>query len=69
MRCIGSLGPAFASRILAVRIRVKPAFALALYGGFLTRLSWPLGAPDIFSGAWRPTQTTYLPVSSSELEM
>ena len=69
MRDIGSLGPAFTSRILAGRIRVKPAFALALYGGFLTRLSWPLGAPDTFSGAWRPTQTTHLPLSSCELEI
>ena len=37
---------------------VKPAFALALYGEFLTLLSRPLGAPDIFSGACRPSQTT-----------
>ena len=69
MRDIGSLGPAFTSRILAGRIRVKPAFALALYGGFLTRLSWPLGAPDTFSGAWRPTQTAHLPLSPSGLGM
>ena len=69
MRDIGSLGPAFTSRILAGRIRVKPAFALALYGGFLTRLSRPLGAPDTFSGAWRPTQTAHLPLSPSGLGM
>ena len=69
MRGIGSLGPAFTSRILAGRIRVKPAFALALYGGVLSRLSQPLGAPDIFSGVWRPTQTTHLPLSPSGLEM
>ena len=69
MRDIGSLGPAFTSRILAVRIRVKPAFALVLYGGFLTRLSWPLVTPDIFSGVQRPTQTTYLLVFSFELEI
>ena len=69
MRDIGSLGPASTSRILAGRIRVKPAFALALYGGFLTHLSWPLGAPDIFSGAWRPTQTTHLPLSFYKLEI
>ena len=69
MRDIGSLGPAFTSRILAGQIRVKPAFALALYGGFLTRLSRPLGAPEKISGAWRPTQTTHLPLSTSGLEM
>ena len=69
MRLIGSLGPAFTSRVLAGRIRVKPAFALALYGGFLTRLSRPLGTPDTFSGVWRPTQTTHLPLSPSGLEM
>ncbi len=43
---------------------VKPAFALALYGEFLSRLSRPLGAPDIFSGAYRPSLTTHQTVSS-----
>jgi hypothetical protein len=37
---------------------VKPAFALALYGEFLTLLSRPLGTPDIFSGVYRPSPTT-----------
>ena len=35
----GSLGPAFASGHLAFRCPVRPAFSLALYGGFLSRLS------------------------------
>ena len=63
MGTVGSLGPAFAPRTLIFEIRVKPAFALALYGGFLTPLSRPLGALDIFSRAWRPTQTAHLSLS------
>lgn len=47
---------------------VKPAFALALYGGFLTHLSRPLGALVTFWRAWRPTQTAYLRVSPSRGE-
>ncbi len=46
-----------------MQIPVKPAFALALYGGFLTHLSRPLGALVTFWRAWRPTQTAYLRVS------
>ena len=42
---------------------VKPAFALALYGEFLTLLSRPLGTPDIFSGVYRPSLTAHLMVS------
>ena len=38
---------------------VKLAFALALYSEFLTRMSKPLGAPDTFSGACRPSLTTH----------
>lgn len=49
-------------------VTVKPAFALALYGEFLTRLSRPLGAPDIFSGAYRPSPTTHQTVSSRRSE-
>ena len=39
---------------------VKPAFAFALESEFLTRVSRPLGAPDIFSGAYRPSLTAHL---------
>jgi hypothetical protein len=42
---------------------VKPAFALVLYGEFLTRLSRPLDTPDIFSGVYRPSPTAHLIVS------
>ena len=63
MGTVGSLGPGFPPRTLIIEIRVKPAFALALYGGFLTPLSRPLGALDIFSRAWRPTQTAHLSLS------
>ena len=37
---------------------VKRAFTFAFYGEFLTHLSTPLGAPDTFSGACRPSRTT-----------
>ena len=57
---IGSLGPTFVSWFSIVINHVKPAFALALNGRFLTYLSRPLGALDIFSRAWRPTQTAHL---------
>jgi hypothetical protein len=42
---------------------VRPAFAFALYDGFLSRLSRPLGALDIFSRACRPSRTAHLPLS------
>ena len=45
---------------------VKPAFALALYGEFLTRLSRPLGTPDILSGVYRPSLTAHLMVFQLE---
>ena len=63
MKCVGSLGPAFASWFVVGPNHVKPAFALALNGRFLTCLSRPLGALVIFSRAWRPTQTAHLSVS------
>ena len=59
----GSLGPAFTTRMVVGPIRVKRSFALALYDRFLTGLRSPLGALDIFSSAWRPTQTAHLQVS------
>ena len=58
-----SLGRAFASEPLAFKGSVRPAFGLALYDGFLTRLSRPLGALDIFSRACRPSRTAHLPLS------
>ena len=58
-----SLGPGFPPAPLAFRGAVNPAFGLALYGGVLTRLSRALGAPDIFSGACRPSQTARPPLS------
>ena len=54
--------------LLRIPNHVKPAFALALHGGFLTRLSRPLGALVIFLRAWRPTQTAHLPLSSRRSE-
>jgi len=59
----GSLGPAFTSGPLIVKGPVRPAFGLALYGGVLSRLSWPLGTLDIFSRVCRPSQTAHLPLS------
>ena len=59
----GSLGPAFTSGSLTVEDPVRPAFALALYGGFLSRLSWPLGPLDTFSRGCRPSQTAHLTLS------
>jgi len=38
-KCQGSLGPRFRSARLTVDRTVKPAFALRLYAGVLTRLS------------------------------
>jgi len=62
---IGSLDPTFVSRFLALRNHVRLTYALALFSGFPTHLSQPLGALDIFSRAWRPTQTAHLQGSSS----
>ena len=58
----GSLSPAFAPGPLNMESPVRLAFGFALYGGFLTRLSQPLGAPDIFLEACRPSQTAHQPV-------
>ena len=55
-----SLSPAFASGSLALEDPVRPAFAFALCGGFLSRLSRSLGPLDIFSRGCRPSQTAHL---------
>ena len=65
----GSLGPAFATRIVVGLIRVKPPFPLAVYTRFLTWLRRPLGTLDIFLSVWRPTQTAHLPMSSGDPEL
>ena len=59
----GSLGQAFAPGFCAFENPVRPTFSLALYGGFLSHLSRPLGPLDIFSRGCRPSQTAHLPVS------
>ncbi len=58
-----SLGRGFPAGPPAFRGPVRPAFALALYGGALTRLSRPLGARVTFSRACRPSQTAHLTLS------
>ena len=60
----GSLDLTFVTEIHLVRIPVRLTFALALYTGFLTRLSQPLGAIDIFSTACHPSQTVHQQRSS-----
>ena len=60
MRTNGSLGQGFPTEICHDKIPIRLAFALALYTGFLTRLSQPLGAIDTFSTAFRPRQTVHL---------
>ena len=62
-RTNGSLDLTFVTDIHLVRIPVRLTFALALYTGFLTRLSQPLGAIDIFSTACHPSQTVHLQLS------
>ena len=62
-----SLGRGFPAGPVIVRGPVKPAFALALYGGALTRLSRPLGARVTFSRACRPSQTAHLTLSPRDL--
>jgi len=54
-----SLGRGFPAGPLTVKGPVRPAFALALYGGVLTRLSRPLGARVIFLRACRPSRTAH----------
>ena len=58
-----SLSQTFASGSLALEDPVRPAFAFALCGGFLSRLSRPLGPLDIFSRGCRPSQTAHQPLS------
>ena len=58
-----SLGRGFPARPLVFKGLVRPAFALTLYGGVLTRLSRPLGARVIFSRACRPSRTAHLTLS------
>ena len=58
-----SLGRGFPAGPLVFKGPVRPAFALALYGGFLTRLSRPLGARVTFSRACRPSRTAHLTLS------
>ncbi len=58
-----SLGRGFPAGPPSVRGPVRPAFALALYGGVLTRLSRALGTPDTFSGVCRPSRTAHLALS------
>ena len=75
----GSLGPYFYSEFHLIRNSVRLTFALALYSGFLTHLSQPLGPADIksnivrfiqkssifriFSAGCHPSQTVHLMVS------
>jgi len=65
---IGSLDHAFASASIVVFDTVRLPFALALFLGSPTRVRKSWGAPDIFSGAYRPSQTARLPVSSARSE-
>ena len=55
----GSLGLAFASDLNLVIKSVRLTFALALYRGFLTLLSQPLGTVDIVSTVCHPSQTIH----------
>ena len=59
----GSLGPGFPPAGAAITPAVRPAFALALYAGFLSRLSRPLRARDSLSRACHPSQTAHLGLS------
>lgn len=63
-----ALGLGFPAGPLAFKGPVRRAFALALYGGFLTRLSPPLGARVIFSRACRPSRTAHPTLSPSTRE-
>ena len=58
-----SLSPAFASGSLAGEDPVRPAFGFALYNGFLSHLSRPLGPLDSFARGCRPSRTAHLPLS------
>src|SRR6056297_3531146 len=65
---VGSLNHAFASASLVGNDTVRLPFALALFLGFPTRVRKSWGALDIFSSAYRPSQTARLPVSSARSE-
>ena len=67
-RTNGSLDLTFVTDIDLVTIPVRLAFALALYNGFLTRLSQPLGAIDTISTACHPSQTVHQQMSSSRVK-
>ena len=60
----GSLGLHFCSELHLINNPVRLTFALALYDGFLTHLSQPLGPVDIFSTGCHPSQTVHLLLSS-----
>eukprot|EP00829_Urostomides_striatus_P014390 TRINITY_DN423_c0_g1_i5.p2 TRINITY_DN423_c0_g1~~TRINITY_DN423_c0_g1_i5.p2 ORF type:complete len:275 (-),score=-94.99 TRINITY_DN423_c0_g1_i5:102-926(-) len=62
----GSLSLTFVLSPLAMRGNIRLTYAFTLFVGFPTQLSQPQGALDIFSRAWRPTQTAHLPRSSSQ---
>ncbi len=62
----GSLGPSFLTANIIGVFTVKPTYALALYGEFLTLLSRPLGASVSLSEACRPSQTVHHQVSPSQ---
>ena len=59
----GSLSLTFVSGFNLIKNPVRLTFALALYCGFLTRLSQPLGPVDIISTGCHPSQTVHLPLS------
>ena len=62
-RSRSSLDQTFVTGLDCGTIPVRLAFILALYTGFLTRLSQPLGAIDIFSTACHPSQTVHQQLS------
>ena len=62
-KCRGSLDQTFVAVSVISPNTVRLTFALALYIGFLTRLSQPLGPADIFSAGCRPSQTTHFTMS------
>ena len=59
----GSLVHTFVFGISFIISPIRLAFALALYDGFLTHLSQPLGTVDIISTVCHPSQTVHLLMS------
>ena len=59
----GSLGPGFPPASPVVRLAVRPAFGLALYPGFLSRVSRPLRTRDLVSRVCHPSQTAHQTLS------